>query len=770
MKKITFITLLGGFFFANSLSAQFLVKDTFYETCGVSNQGTVSGYEAQAGPYSLWYPDSNTVQNIGGAAPGFGVGGSAEFSADGNLLSGTNNVVTPLSMDWQRQVLSNYEYIFRSIAFPDGQNQVGFAAGEQYTNNGNGIVLRTIDGGATWTQVWSDTTHRGIEAMSFLNFSTGYVCGWNQYCAKTTNSGMAWTPLNPGGTDSVYIYTSVDFIDEYNGIVGAQLDNSPAVYVTNDGGDTWTAGTGLVGIPYKITHTSNGVYFLVTNGGTIQKSVDGGLTWVTIYNNASHLLVGINFYDDMTGIVTEETNILKTIDGGATWTESSISPMTDGAIWRDVAWVDANKLVLVGTPDLIFESNDGGATWDWANQTLFNGDPALYDIAVTGTDVHVCGSQGNFYKKSLVPSSTRTEMARYTITNNQWTNLGSLGFNVDGNVSGGFNISGDGNTVVGLSWTSPASGNGTTLSGHSVAWSAAEGFMDLGSLYDSANRSTRANAVSQDGNVVVGWQDLNGPWKSAVWRKNPAGGYFPNQYLLIDPNGSATDEYNQLGECSAISSDGNWIGGIGDYANSNQPWIWSQSTGAINLGDLTGGNGTGYVAAINHDGTMVTGWFDVGPYDPTVPFIWTPTGGLQEFNAFVTNTLGYSLDSKLIYIPNTMSPNGKYIVGWGVDYGSNEFGDLFTFRVELPDSLGIHNPIGQTQIGFYPNPVKDILNFSSVDAINSAKVYSISGQLILTQESETSIQKIDMSALSQGVYFVKVSTANADKTIKVVKE
>ena len=196
--------------------------------------------------------------------------------------------------------------------------------------------------------------------------------------------------------------------------------------------------------------------------------------------------------------------------------------------------------------------------------------------------------------------------------------------------------------------------------------------------------------------------------------------------------------------------------------------FWSQNTGVINLGSLTGGNRTGYISAINHDGTVVTGWFDIGPWNPTVPFIWTPTGGLQEFNAYVTNTLGYTLNTKLIYIPNTMSPNGKYSVGWGFDYGVGEFGELFTFRVQLPE-LGVNNPASAT-VGVYPNPVKDILNLTSIEPILSVTVYTVSGQLVLSEKSENAIQKIDLSTLSNGVYFVKAFTANAQKTIKVVKQ
>jgi photosystem II stability/assembly factor-like uncharacterized protein len=316
-------------------------------------------------------------------------------------LLGASLFTNALFAQWERHVLSDYNYIFRGIAFPGGQDLIGFAAGEQYTYNGNGIVLKTTNGGESWTQIWSDTAHKGIEAMSFVNSNTGYVCGWNRYCAKTTDSGVTWTSLNPGGTDPVYIYTSVDFIDENHGVVGTQLEEAAAMYVTNDGGTTWTAATGVVDIPYKITHTPNGNYYSISNGGRIQKSVDGGLTWTTIYNNQLNLLVGISFYDNMTAIVTCETNLLKTTDGGATWTQSIVSPDTEGFIWRDVAWTSPNDLVLVGTPDLVYESTNGGTTWTWANETIFNAEPALYDIAVTGTKVHVCGSQGNFYTKLL---------------------------------------------------------------------------------------------------------------------------------------------------------------------------------------------------------------------------------------------------------------------------------------------------------------------------------------------------------------------------------
>ena len=71
---------------SNYLSAQYIVNDIIYSTNSVTNDGKVSGYETQGGNWSIWLPDSaNAIVNIGGVAPGLGVGGQARFSENGNF-------------------------------------------------------------------------------------------------------------------------------------------------------------------------------------------------------------------------------------------------------------------------------------------------------------------------------------------------------------------------------------------------------------------------------------------------------------------------------------------------------------------------------------------------------------------------------------------------------------------------------------------------------------------------------------------------------------
>ncbi|MCX6275267.1 MAG: T9SS type A sorting domain-containing protein [Bacteroidetes bacterium] len=343
------------------------------------------------------------------------------------------------------------------------------------------------------------------------------------------------------------------------------------------------------------------------------------------------------------------------------------------------------------------------------------------------------------------------EMSRYDVSTGQWTTLGSLGFMIDSTLSGGFGISGDGNTIVGLSWADTTGGYAYA---HGVAWNPAEGIMDLGSLHDSIQRSTRANAVSYDGSIVVGWQDYNGPWKSAVWKKNPAGGYYPNEYLLIDTTGSATDEYNQLGECSCISVDGIWIGGYGDYANNGQPWIWSRPTGVVNLGTLPNA-GQGFVSGINTDGTMAVGWFDGQLWgDPQIPFIWTSASGIQNLNDYIHNVLGLSTGPVIVNAAGCLSSNGQYIAGYGIDTMSFFYA---TYRVNaIPSGVSELSILNEMKI--YPNPVTSQLTvrFAS-DEFHQIKITDLAGKEIRSAEFTGKQITIERETLNAGIYFLQAT-------------
>lgn len=288
-----------------------------------------------------------------------------------------------------------YNYILRGIDFPGNQDQVGFISGESLTYNGNGIVLKTTDGGTTWTPKWTGT-NMGLEGSCFVDENTGFVAGWPNTGSgwsgfgRTTDGGDTWTSFTV--VANVYYFTDVVFKDAGNGIVIGSTGTSPGVWVTTNGGTTWTPGTGVSnGVPYHACYVTGNTYFLVDNGGRIKKSVDNGMTWTTVFTSPGGLLLGIDFFDPMHGMACGDNGvIIISNDGGVTWTPQQVG--TD--LWHDFGWANQNHVFCCGTPEIVAESTNGGATWG-------NGFPgsaynaALYECIFTSSGKgFICGSQG----------------------------------------------------------------------------------------------------------------------------------------------------------------------------------------------------------------------------------------------------------------------------------------------------------------------------------------------------------------------------------------
>lgn len=125
--------------------------------------------------------------------------------------------------------------------------KVGLLAAASSTNvqESNALLLRTEDGGATWTKVYQST--RPFETtwkMSFPTPTTGYVTlqSYNpdptasqRFLAKTTDGGKTFTEIPLIDQHTVRQF-GIAFLDENTGWVGAM----PHGFVTTDGGKTWS--------------------------------------------------------------------------------------------------------------------------------------------------------------------------------------------------------------------------------------------------------------------------------------------------------------------------------------------------------------------------------------------------------------------------------------------------------------------------------------------------------------------------------------------------
>lgn len=73
-------------------------------------------------------------------------------------------------------------------------------------------------------------------------------------------------------------------------------------------------------------------------------------------------------------------------------------------------------------------------------------------------------------------------------------------------------------------------------------------------------------------------------------------------------------------------------------------------------------------------------------------------------------------------------------------------------------------------VSYYPNPVIDVLHLECGQPFSNIAIYNTMGQEVLFKRIDSNKAAIDISSLQSGIYFAKVSTAAASKTIRLVKD
>ncbi|MUV04841.1 T9SS type A sorting domain-containing protein [Flavobacterium rakeshii] len=91
------------------------------------------------------------------------------------------------------------------------------------------------------------------------------------------------------------------------------------------------------------------------------------------------------------------------------------------------------------------------------------------------------------------------------------------------------------------------------------------------------------------------------------------------------------------------------------------------------------------------------------------------------------------------------------------------------FAVTAHITLGLEEQLFQS-LTYYPNPVSNILTLSNTNTISNVEVYNLLGQKVFANNfSNTEIQ-VDLSNLETGIYMVKISSQETQKTIRIQKQ
>ncbi|MBP6557987.1 MAG: T9SS type A sorting domain-containing protein, partial [Flavobacterium sp.] len=128
------------------------------------------------------------------------------------------------------------------------------------------------------------------------------------------------------------------------------------------------------------------------------------------------------------------------------------------------------------------------------------------------------------------------------------------------------------------------------------------------------------------------------------------------------------------------------------------------------------------------------------------------------------------------YITFQIKPTAGYAVGDIIPNTASIYFDFNpaivtnTFNTEFVQQLGV-GEFENANFVFYPNPVNDIVTIQvkNEGTIANIAVYDVSGKIIMAQKSTTvlSVQTLDLSSVSKGMYLLEVTT---DTNLKVVKK
>ena len=259
---------------------------------------------------------------------------------------------------WKKIDNVAFESDLKSVFFLDDKN--GWAVGA------NGLIVATDDGGKTWEPQTSKVGN-GLSCVSFVDTKIGYIGGEGETILKTTNGGRTWKVLTGGqtasgfGDDDTSVFSAIHFTDANTGYVAG----------------------------VRITPSNQGQETL------IQKTTDGGKTWLKQPTNTEDILEDMYFINGTTGWAVGENGVIFTTTDGNSW--KALDSGSEEKL-RSVRFVSANTGWAVGGDmgvNVILHTEDGGTTWtDQSSGKLF-----AYDVfSIDTNNVWIAGQNAIIMK------------------------------------------------------------------------------------------------------------------------------------------------------------------------------------------------------------------------------------------------------------------------------------------------------------------------------------------------------------------------------------
>jgi len=252
-----------------------------------------------------------------------------------------------------------------------------------------GLLMTSSDSGKTWMQrtvkyregsdLFQDRDLYAIKFSPATASKSGWIVGEDGIIMKTDDGGATWTKQDSSTKKNLFNVYPVD--DQQVVAIGAD----GTILLTTDGGSHWEVEkspkvVSLFGVIFLDKNTG----FAVGEFSTVLSTTDGGKTWTLTYGgNTTDFTVGpyfsIAFSDPTHGIACGLAgDLLVTADSGKTWQSQKLpDPVAAYIVSEDSS---SKKLWAAGAGGRMFISSQPGQ-WQSVDRTAFHD---ITDMAFAG--------------------------------------------------------------------------------------------------------------------------------------------------------------------------------------------------------------------------------------------------------------------------------------------------------------------------------------------------------------------------------------------------
>jgi len=261
----------------------------------------------------------------------------------------------------------------------------------------SGGLWKSTDGGSTWSSTTDTLATLGVSAVAIdptnpqvIYIGTGDRDARDTYgvgILKSTDGGGTWnaTGLNWTTPQNRVVCDIVIFPSNTSTLLAA---TSSGIWRSTDGGQTWSQRTTSYTMELRLHPTNPAIVFASTysqsGGAAILRSLDGGLSWSTVWSNASVNRIALAMAPSaprrVYALCSSSSNsgfygLYLSLDTGSTWTQQSATPnilgsntsgtSTGGQGWYDLCLAvhPQDSLMLFAGGINIWRSDNAGQGW-----------------------------------------------------------------------------------------------------------------------------------------------------------------------------------------------------------------------------------------------------------------------------------------------------------------------------------------------------------------------------------------------------------------------